>query len=61
MSATFDEKSNMWLVREEKTPSNAGLWYVQTAKHTGATIIFSNRSFIAPTIEEAIQLYLNSL
>lgn len=60
-SATFDEKSNMWIVREEKTPYNAGMWYVQPERHNNATVIFGKKSFIAPTIEEAIQLYLNSL
>lgn len=60
-SANFDEKSNMWIVREEKTPSNAGMWYIHPAKHNHSTVMFGKTSFIAPTIEEAIQLYLNSL
>ena len=60
-SYMFDEKSNMYIVSEEKTPSNAGMWYVHPAKHNHSTVMFSKTSFIAPTIEEAIQLYLNSL
>lgn len=50
------------LLREEKKVKNGGWWYVKETPNTDSTVRFSRKhdKFFAPTIEEAIQLYLNS-
>lgn len=48
------------LLKETKTVKHGGWWYVMETKHTGATVIFNDK-FLAPTLEEALQLYLDSI
>ena len=50
------------LLREERTVKNGGWWYVKETKNTDSTVKFSREyDFFAPTLEEALQLYLNSI
>lgn len=51
------------LLKETKTVKNGGWWYVKETKNTDSTIRFSREydKFFAPTLEEAIRLYLNSI
>jgi hypothetical protein len=50
------------LIKEEKTVEHGGWWYVKETKNTDSTIRFNRKydKFFAPTLKEAIQLYLNS-
>lgn len=49
-------------VREVKQVEFGGYWYVKETKDTNSTISFNRQTdkFFAPTLQEAIQLYLNS-
>ena len=49
-------------VRTEKTVEHGGWWYVKETKNTGATVQFNRKydKFFAPTLEEALQLYIDS-
>ena len=49
--------------REERDVKKGGWWYVKETPHTGSNVQFSRKydKFFAPTLEEAIQLFLNSL
>lgn len=49
------------LLMETKQVKHGGWWYVQESKHTGGTIIFTKHDIFAPTLEEALTMYLNSL
>lgn len=51
------------LIKETKTVKNGGWWYVKETQNTDSTIRFSREydKFFAPTLKEAIQLYLDSL
>lgn len=51
------------LLKEEKEVINGGWWYVKETKNTSSTIIFSLKhdKFFAPTLKEAITLYLESI
>ena len=50
------------LLKETKIVKNGGWWYVKETKNTDSTVRFSREhdKFFAPTLEEAIQLYLDS-
>ena len=50
------------LLKITKQVKNGGWWYVKETKHTDSTVQFSRKydKFFAPTLEEAIQLYLDS-
>lgn len=50
------------LLRTEKEVLNGGWWYVKETKNTDSTILFSKKTdkFFAPTLEEAMQMYLDS-
>ena len=49
-------------IRETRIVENGGWWYVKETKDTSSTVTFNRKYdlFFAPTLEEAIQLYLNS-
>jgi len=51
------------LLKETKTIKNGGWWYVKQIKNTDSTVHFSrkNDKFFAPTLGEAVKLYLESL
>ena len=51
------------LLKETKIVKNGGWWYVKETKNTDSTVRFSREydKFFAPTLEEAIQLYLDSI
>ena len=51
------------LLKETKTIQNGGWWYVKETKNTDSTVRFSREhdTFFAPTLEKAIDLYLNSI
>lgn len=51
------------LLKETKTVKNGGWWYVKQIKNTDSTVRFNreNDKFFAPTLGEAVQLYLESL
>jgi hypothetical protein len=53
---------NKKFVREERKAENGGWWYVKETPNTGSTVRFNREhdAFFAPTLKEAIQLYLNS-
>jgi hypothetical protein len=45
-----------------KTVAKGGWWFVKTTPHTGSRIEFDSKiDFFAPTLEEAIKLFLDSL
>ena len=48
-------------VRITKTVDKGGWWYVKQVKNTDSTVRFSREydKFFAPTLEEAVQLFLN--
>jgi hypothetical protein len=48
------------LLRRERIVEHGGWWYVKEMKNTGSTVTFQRKSdkFFAPTIEEAINLFL---
>lgn len=50
-------------IKETKIVEKGGWWYVKQVKDTGSTVIFNREydKFFAPTLEEAVTLYLNSL
>ena len=49
-------------VREEKVVEKGGWWYIKEVKNTDSTVMFNreNDKFFAPTIKEAVKLYLKS-
>jgi len=51
------------LLKTEKIVENGGWWYVKKAEHTSSSVEFNKKrdKFFAPTLAEAVQLYLNSL
>lgn len=51
------------LLKEERDIEHGGWWYVKQTKNTDSTVTFSRKydKFFAPTIEEAVKLYLDSL
>jgi hypothetical protein len=50
------------LLKEVRQVEKGGWWYVKEVNDTSSTVRFSREydNFFAPTLEEAIQLYLNS-
>jgi len=50
------------LLREERSVDKGGWWYVKVVNNTDSTVRFSREydTFFAPTLEEAIQLFLKS-
>lgn len=58
----FNESWNRKLIIEERIVENGGWWYVKETKNTDSTVRFSRKDdkFFAPTLEEAIKLYLDS-
>ena len=50
------------LLKEIKKVEKGGWWYVKEVQNTNSTVSFNRKydEFFAPTLEEAIQLYLNS-
>ena len=62
-SIVFNEKWNRKMIKEERVVENGGWWYVKPATHTDSTVRFNREDdkFFASTLEEAVQLYLNSL
>jgi hypothetical protein len=50
------------LLREEREVEHGEWWLVQATPNTGSTVRFDRKSdFFAPTLEKAIQLYLDSI
>jgi hypothetical protein len=58
----FSESWNINLVQEVREVENGGWWYVKETKNTSSTVQFSRKydKFFAPTLEEAIQMYLDN-
>lgn len=54
-------KDKKW-IKETRKVEKGGWWYVKEVQNTGSTIRFRRDYdvFFAPTLEEAVQLYLNS-
>ena len=50
------------LLKETRSVQDGGWWYVKETKNTDSTVRFDRKrdKFFAPTLEEAIQVYLNS-
>lgn len=50
-------------LREEKDVNNGGWWYVKETQNTDSIVIFSRKydEFFAPTLMEALNLYLESI
>lgn len=72
MKATPEQRYEKWkkqypngkkLLREERTVEKGGWWYVKVTKNTDSTVRFSREydKFFAPTLPEAIQLFLDTL
>lgn len=61
-SIVFSEKYKRKMIREERIVEKGGWWYVKETKNTNSNVIFNRRhdTFFAPTLEEAINLYLKS-
>lgn len=61
-SVIFSKSWNRKMVREERVVEKGGWWYVKEEKHTGSTITFNRKydKFFAPTLKQAIELYLKS-
>lgn len=51
------------IVKRTRQVEHAGWWYVKQTKNTDSTVRFSRKydKFLAPTLEEAIKLYLISI
>lgn len=51
------------LLKETRTVEHGGWWYVKETPNTDSTVRFSREydKFFAPTLEEAIKLFLDSL
>ncbi|MGL5690433.1 MAG: hypothetical protein ACRDD8_06380 [Bacteroidales bacterium] len=48
--------------RYKSFPKNGGWWMVQKTNHTDSQVIWSKKDcFLAPTLEESVSLYMNSL
>lgn len=71
-SSTPEERYARWkkdnpngrkLLKTVRKVEKGGWWYVQPCKHTSSTVTFGNGdgNFVAPTLEEAVSLYLKSL
>lgn len=60
-SVITDNKGRKML-RIEKNVDKGGWWYVKETKNTDSTVIFNRKydTFFAPTLEGAIELYLQS-
>ena len=57
----YNEKWKRNLIKEERTVEKGGWWYVKETPNTSSTVTFHREyDFFAPTLEEAIQLYLKS-
>lgn len=58
----FIREDGKKLLKEERHVEQGGWWYVKVVKDTSSTVRFSREydKFFAPTLEEAVQLYLNS-
>lgn len=62
-SVVFSEVWQRKMIKEERNVDRGGWWYVKETKNTNSTVRFSRKhdKFFAPTLEEAIKLYLDSL
>lgn len=49
-------------LKESRTVEKGGWWYVKATPHTNSTVIFNKKydKFFAPTLEEAIALFLKA-
>jgi len=59
----YSTKYNRKVIREERKANNGGWWYVKETKNISSNVQFSREydKFFAPTLEEAINLFLKSL
>ena len=50
-------------VKEVRVVEKGGWWYVKETKNTGSNVTFNRKydKFFAPTLEQALQMYLDSL
>ena len=63
----YERYKNMYpngrkLIKNTKIVEKGGWWYVKKVNNTDSTVRFSNKTdkFFAPTLEEAVQLFLES-
>ena len=58
----FIREDGKKLLKEERDVEKGGWWYVKETPNTSSTVRFSREydKFFAPTLEEAIILFLNS-
>jgi hypothetical protein len=61
-SVVFSESYNRKMIKEERVVEKGGWWYVKETPNTDSTVMFNRKydKFFAPTLEEAIQLFLDS-
>lgn len=53
---------NRDMVQTKKYPTNGGYWMCQKVDDTGTIVRWDIKmDFLAPTLEESVQLYLNSI
>lgn len=54
---------NRKFIKEERKVDRGGWWYVKETPNTDSTVRFNRKydKFFAPTLHEAIELYLNSI
>ena len=59
----FIREDGKKLLKEERDIEHGGWWYVKETQNTDSTVRFSREydKFFAPTLEEAIKLYLDSI
>ena len=62
IKSLFVREDGKKLLKEERQVSSGGWWYVKVVKDTGSIVRFNREydKFFAPTLEKAVQLYLNS-
>lgn len=62
-SVVFSESLGRKVVREERDIEKGGWWYVKETKNTDSQVHFNRKydKFFAPSLEEAIELYLKSI
>lgn len=59
----FIREDGKKLLKRERDVQNGGWWYVKETQNTDSTVRFNRKydKFFAPTLEEAIKIYLESI
>lgn len=59
---SVEKWNNRKFIRNERKVENGGWWYVKETQNTSSTVGFNRKydKFFAPTLKEAIKLFLDS-